>query len=270
MKLESIIWFSVFALLLTLSSCQDHRIPSPSGQQFRLKKVTNVNNSIANGYAVYNYDSDNRLINILNYSIVPTMAPYVFGRTTIVYDAQGRLLKVENQIDNSPFNPVLTFYYMTTYAYDKDDNITAIKKYKVLKNDITHPFLQEDRQLVYGNTKFPIMMTTKINDGSQFDPELNFSEEYTYTGGNIVEIKRTDWPTHYNGNNTYTSTRVFQYDDKPNPFYGLLFGIPDERTFSKNNVIEGNRSYTYDTNGLLTNIAQRDGSSETLYEYETY
>ncbi|QMW06539.1 hypothetical protein [Spirosoma foliorum] len=219
---------------------------------------------------MYNYDDSGRLMSIIDNTVIPTVTSYAFGRTTMEYDSQGRLSQIENLIEPTNNNPVLTFYYRTTYDYDANSNIVAIKKYKVFKSDPAHPFLQEDSKLTYGSTVFPVKIDTKINDGSQFDPELDFTQEYTYSAGNVVEVKRTDRPTHYNGYNTYTTSQVLQYDDKPNPFYGLIIGSPDVSTFSKNNVIESTRLYTYDTNGLLSKIALRDGTSETTYEYESY
>ncbi|GAB3957678.1 hypothetical protein GCM10028805_50830 [Spirosoma harenae] len=68
-----------------------------------------------------------------------------------------------------------------------------------------------------------------------------------------------------------SSIQTFQYDNKPNPYYGLIVGEPEIRTFSKNNVLVNSYLYSYDANGLLTKINSAfDGSLIQTLEYEAY
>lgn len=266
MKIKLTNWLIVLGLFVTLASCDDHRIPA--GQRFRIKKVTpTYANETVSSFAVYNYDDNNRLLTVLNYTASANITPYVFGRRTVYYDEQGRLTKFEDKLEDNGINPLLASYQRTTYAYDTNGNVVAVKVYKVLLSDPSHPILQQDRQLLYGSNQLPDVVKTKLNDGSQFDPILDFVEEYTYSGRNVIKVKRTYNPTHTN-NIASTTTETFQYDDKPNPFYGFP-GIGSD-AFSKNNVIETGSTYTYDANGLLIRKARVDGSLTITYEYETY
>ncbi|GAB4043786.1 hypothetical protein GCM10028810_07400 [Spirosoma litoris] len=97
-------------------------------------------------------------------------------------------------------------------------------------------------------------------------------EDYIYQAGNIVQqkVRRRMQTTTYDKSNV---VNTYQYDDKPNPFYRFLFGSyldPDWKTFSKNNVLTDDETNTYDANGLLIKVAQRDGGYEFIYEYEAY
>lgn len=54
-------------------------------------------------------------------------------------------------------------------------------------------------------------------------------ETYRYTGDNIT---RVDYVV-----NGYTSTTMYEFDNKPNPYYGLIVpGIEDFLTYSRNNI----------------------------------
>ncbi|WP_460907196.1 hypothetical protein [Spirosoma areae] len=64
MKPRFTLWLSVFALFVTLASCEDHRITAPSGQRFRIKKYEVQQLRDYTGI-VFNYGGDGRLASYL-------------------------------------------------------------------------------------------------------------------------------------------------------------------------------------------------------------
>jgi hypothetical protein len=87
--------------------------------------------------------------------------------------------------------------------------------------------------------------------------------EYTYSGNNITEIKRTDGTTE--------TVFLYSYDDKKNPYYKSLFYVQDGQSIvglSENNIVtyyeKGKRGYAtnyryeYNSEDLPTSIALVD------------
>ncbi|MVM32666.1 hypothetical protein GO755_21675 [Spirosoma sp. HMF4905] len=255
MRLNFSIWFSVLAFFVTLTSCKDYQIPAT--QRFRIKKIrTTYADANATGTAnTYNYDGNGRLANYVGYygnSSLPS------DSTIISYDTQGRIQGILHEswyAYRSVWRPIVSY----TYEYDMSGNISVIKEYfiNVLP---TSPSLVKEFQLAYGDTKFPVKVTSDFWDSSGF--KLGQSvEQYTYNGGNIVKVEKSE-------NQSANVTTTFQYDDKPNPYYGLITGEPDIRMFSMNNAVTSDKQYMYDSNGLLTKVVTTTATTE--YEYEAY
>ena len=267
MQIKTLNWLIVLGLLISFVACQDNQVtPEP---RFRIKKVTPVYaNSTDSSFATYEYDANNQLRYVLNYSVRPnSVSLYVFSRRTLCYDEQGRLTKFEDKLEDNGINRIPSSYQRTTYAYDTNGRATTVNKYQVFLDDPSHPLLTENRQLQYGSNQFPDVIKVKVNADSQFDPVIDLAETYTYSGGNVRTMKRTYYPTHAN-NTLFVVTDTFQYDDKPNPFYGFLSAGYDG--FSKNNVMESGTVSSYNTGGLLIRKARADNSLVTAYDYEAY
>lgn len=255
MRLNFSFWLSALALFVTLTSCIDHRVPAT--QQYRIKQVrtTYVDANATGTTTTYNYDGSGRLVSYVGYYGNPTLPN---DSTSINYDAQGRIATIVHagwSAYKKIWNPSVSY----SYEYDVSGNISTVNEYfiNVLP---TSPSLVKKFQLAYDGTKFPVKVTSDFWDIGGF--KLGQSvEQYTYAGGNIVKVEKS-------GNQSANGTSTFQYDDKPNPYYGLITGEPDIRIFSKNNAVTSDKQYTYDSNGLLTKVVTTTATTE--YEYETY
>ncbi|GAB4023705.1 hypothetical protein GCM10028808_74740 [Spirosoma migulaei] len=160
-----------------------------------------------------------------------------------------------------------------TYSYDSTGNRIVAKKYSSMNASPTYFTLDEENTFAYtGSAKLPTKITTKINTGWQFDPTYHFSQEFTFTDGNITTIKYTNMPTRLNQYKLSTSLQNFQYDTKPNPYFGIDQTTSDRAlfTYSKNNPILSDVTYTYDQRGLLISSNEANGLHIRNYEYESY
>ncbi|MBC3785683.1 hypothetical protein [Spirosoma utsteinense] len=98
------------------------------------------------------------------------------------------------------------------------------------------------------------------------------SNSYQYTGDNITS------GVFIQGRNLENLT--FDYDDKPNPYFGLIMpvaGIEEYLTYNRNNIIKITYNgipieyvYEYNAQGLPTRVARKDGLGETRFTYESY
>ena len=116
-------------------------------------------------------------------------------------------------------------------------------------------------EIEYNADRLPQKVISSIGRGVVLSTSF-----YTYSNGNIISARYESFP--------YISvdTRSYVYDDKPNPYYGLI-GF-DRSLFdltNRNNAIYALYSYEYDSNGLLTKVTanQLPAYTET-YEYEPY
>lgn len=248
------------ALFVTLISCEDHQT-APGTQRFRLKKTVNSTSVSPTFTTIYNYNSAGKLASYVESS--PAQNPVI---TTLQYDNQGRLVAMEEKatgiVIGSTTQDIVTG--RATYDYDGNGNITSITKYtddpNQAKGNLT---VKEITLLEYGANKLPGKVTI-MNNGVATSQFL-----YSYTNGNIVKI---DYPEAGNGGQIISST-TFLYDDKPNPYYGLL-------TFRQNifNTINRNNAYIspttnmfeYNSDGLLIKSLGSRLLAQTTYEYEAY
>ena len=265
MKTKLTNWLIILGLFMTLSSCEDHRIPV--GQRFRIKKFTNHYDGT---YNVLTYGSNGKVADVARY----TSSGVAAGGLALYYDGQGNLQKSERQ-DKLGDPSTTTVQY--TYGVDANGNIIAAERRDV---SILGEFTKEQYQLTYGSTS-KVPNRSVVVTGSPAAQRLYTYVDYVYSSENVVTIAtRVTYNTGYDLSN---STRTYQYDTKPNPFYGLILGSPDISLYgivgnnagfikllSKNNVIDSDYVYAYDANGYLMSISLPDGRVQNSFEYEAY
>ena len=273
MKVNFTTWLSVFALFITLTACEDHRIPS--SPRFRIKKVTKQSTQ-ERSTDTYSYDNQGRLDNIYKaYSDRrQTSNRDFYYKTVFQYDVTGKLTRVEYQPDYTALGTIIPSRY--DYEYDANGNAVVIKYAQTSADAATNELSRTTFNLVYNGTNLPVKITAVSNvfmNGSL--------TEYLYEQGNVVKIKKDFFDNAGGIKDSYT--RTYQFDDKPNPFYALYVGAPDpdifndytfklstfyqSNTFSKNNMIYPNLNYEYDSTGSLVKIV---GNPTTTFEYEMY
>lgn len=239
-----------FVISLTLFSCQDH-LTTPTGpQRFRLKRtVFSAATLPSNSVTTYNYNNSGKLASIIS------AAGSDSTQYTLVYNSQGQLASREGR--NTLFGQVRLL--RNTYEYDATGNLTTIKSYSDLNQNAGSLALIGTIQIEYNADRLPQTVTSTAEGVTQ-------TATYTYGNGNIVRI---DYSASSSGQPASSST--FTYDDKRNPYYGLigsLTGIVD--IINRSNIIEPNVNYQYDSNGLLISRATSRLSARTTFEYETY
>jgi len=269
MKPNFISWISVWTLLLVVTSCADHRIPQ--AQRFRIKAVRTITPDPYTTYLSttterYNYDSNGRLVSYV--SGLESNSPAPIGdssRTVINYDAQGRIETIFSEsrdLVNTASGVVRLWRpdFNNTYEYDLNGNISVMKIVAITKDRSRSPNLLEVLRFEYTGAKFPVKVlhTTPSNNDQ-------WTEQYTYSGANIVKVEQSD-------NHSAPVTKVYQYDNKPNPFFGLIIGTKRNDSFTvfnSNNLIASDYQYEYDSNGLLSKVVTVEGTVQT-YEYGAY
>ena len=266
-------WAFVALITSLLTSCQDHRqVTDP--QRFRLKKtvgspiVLPPNDDIIT--FIYDYNAQGKLTIELSSFSSPAGVVRSLRTSTFTYDSQTKLTRIDSQ-----FIPETGTLYRYDYIYDANGNIAT----ETFSADVDKPHtgnyqVISKKTYTYNGSLFPATMTSEILPATR-SSELG-KQEYTYSNGDIV--KQVFTPK--NPNQT-TTTGIYQYDDKPNPYYGLIRGDGfGTGSFSKNNLIgfvpQGNdlTTYTYNSLGLVTKrVAHISGFNydlQTTYEYEAY
>lgn len=275
MRLNVIIWFSVFALSSTLIACDSPKNPSPSDPRFRVTKVTMKGDQQALT-DTYSYNSDGRLATIYKaYTDRRKTSNRDYYYTSVLhYDGQGRLTSFENQPDYTAAGTVYPALY--TYEYDAKGNVSLINYALNSPDSSNNRFSETKFYLTYDNANRLIKLKS-IND--IFQDGIIY--EYTYDKGIIVKIDKSTQDN--TGRISLAYTRTYQFDDKPNPFYGLYTGAPDpdmftdysyklntfyqNNTLTKNNILFPNLTYEYDSYGNLVKVV---GVNIITYEYERY
>ncbi|AKD54591.1 hypothetical protein [Spirosoma radiotolerans] len=271
----------LLSLLITVASCNDHRLPSPTGQQFRIIKSRTMgadsSTSIIAGF--YTYDSNGRLVKYTEGNEKwPTNSAFPdSSRILISYDAQGRVqtttreawISVSSASLPPPLNRLWRPNLRANFTYDLAGYITEVKQYLILNDRAQTPSLFQDIKIEYDGTELPVKLTTINWDPvtSNAQPLSQLVEQYIYNEGNIIEVARSE-----NGGPALTVR--YQYDDKPNPFYGLVGLVitngPLFNLVNRNNVITANKQYSYNSVGLMTKVVGGDPYSEQTYGFEAY
>ncbi|GAB4020918.1 hypothetical protein GCM10028808_64050 [Spirosoma migulaei] len=236
------------------------------------------NSSRQESIDTYNYDESGKLITQLtDYSlkVAPPLTTLWETRTieTSFYDAQGRLEKKDAVLTQTPDASNVTHRRITTYVYDRNDRVTQVKEYSSTSKEPVFPTnftLDYIYEYAYsGSSKLPTKLSKKTNTGWQFDPTFYYVEEYTYIDGNITAMNSTQMPTRLNQYKASSSLDYFQYDNKPNPYFGI--GIGTRRLYyCRNNPLTTDITYLYDERGLLIKTTGENGQLIRKYEYETY
>ena len=236
------------ALLLTslFWSCTDHLSRPASPQRLRLKTTTSTFDGTTTQTS-FEYDAQNRQVAYSQGDV----------RGTITYDAQGQY----QQIDETRPNGV-TRTRFTYQSSAQGREVTAIVYGVTPVNGRELESLIETR--TYNFDANNQLTRSSYTAGELIGASTTFTT-YSYTGTNVTTVEA--------GSNRTVYTYLYEFDDKLNPYYGLIGpGIDEVRRFSRNNPIKytpvpsaGNTySYEYNVQGLPTRI------DNTTLTYESY
>ena len=256
-------WMAVLGLVMSLSACMDHQVGGPQAPaRLRLKTV---------GGSTYTYDSQNRLTLIshstgarLEYSYKDAeQRPSLFRR----YD-----ITSGGQTNGTPY----------TISYGPGSVLVQQRL-----SDFTPPaipgtvVLTNYQYLIDANNRLTALNTLRGDIGRS-----NFYNEYSSTGDNITKGIFRFGPSSFA--TTPTGNDVYAYDDKVNPYFGMVGqSTNDIRPFSRNNLVKVTAQridpatsevkttiteyeYEYNQQNLPIRIRQKGHSEWTTLTYESY
>jgi hypothetical protein len=255
-------------VLVALFSCSDHRLVV-GNERFRLKRADVL---LFEGYqkTVYNYVADNRLASYeVTYIPDSPNPPPTTPDYTIVfsYNAQNRLIKA----DRVSTNPNFTRRVQVIYVNDNNGRIASATMSD--DNGNTPGILTQSEAYVfeYGAGAYPTKVTFTLS--KSLSP--SGVSTLTYNNGNVVSITKST-------NVGSQVTTSYTYDDKLNPYFGLVtdnvdypgYSSSDFLTYSKNTRSAAYPSTTrsYNAKGLLVSesFLFNGVTRGSRYEYESY
>ncbi|CCH02233.1 hypothetical protein FAES_4233 [Fibrella aestuarina BUZ 2] len=266
MKTLRLLWAVLLPASLLLSC--DHRLddPNPLGA-FRLKSVNYNARTVGNN-------------------------TYPATTYTLTYDATGRF---------SGFTTVNDTYRAVRYDSDR------VLQFSKVVNDQVPDF----KPFVYGRYEYDAAgrLTTNRVGFDSFSPYGLFIRllgvEFTYSGSSLLPVSRLDGSTTvpdetyvFNGENAVAiNGTTYAYDDKPNPYRGLVgfnlqalyygnslvssanpfntapfdnsayFSDTQVKLFNRNNITNNTKQITYNADGLVMRIEYTNGNVEE-FTYE--
>lgn len=173
--------------------CTDHLSRPLSPLRLRLKTYNqgySDGSSIATNYV---YDSQNRLV---------TYDRQYGPRGTITYDDQNR----HQQIDEVELNSSRR----TNYTYQPDAQGTLVTEKQYYDTQVFGLLSTTNTYVFDSNNRLIRSTSVAENTLPGYNPKTT---TYTYTNGNITKIEETSGQV--------VNTTTYEFDDKPNPFYGL-------------------------------------------------
>ncbi len=234
-------------MVSTILACSDHAFPPSSALGFRLKTLEK-----ANGSTTLTYDQNNRVASYTN----------SFGEKGLFfYDDQGRYTEFKRLADAQ--NPTIGTRMLFTYSNGTND--FTFNRYS----------FQSSSENRIANGTYKVDSNKRVTGFEEFAPALN-GQDYEYTGDNITTIKFVVGRS--------LTTRTYEFDDKPNPFYGLILpGFDEYLRYNRNNVTKvtgvdqtGGKQileeyiYEYNDKGLPTKVTKKDGTGEIRLSYESF
>lgn len=270
-------------LLLALTSCTDQSLPDPVPlARLRLKQVVGTAPDGSPINTTYTYDSLNRLSSIqrrdgslslisynnpdkllLFYVDYPKANDRSFGSVTLYpYDLR--------QNERSVVVGNMYFFSTGPLGFDLNSSLASLAL-KTHYTDFTYSFDVKKHLIHYRQSVPPA--------GVELDRST-----YEYTHENITSVAQSSFDVTSGRLRSQTSS-LLEYDDKPNPYYGLLdTTIDPQLRFSTNNVIKNALTssaapstlevykYEYNQQGLpIKSTLDRSGKSYiTNYTYESY
>lgn len=253
-------WLLIVCLLSVLAACTDHRLGELAPDRLRLKRTVSTIPGFP-GTTVFTYDSQGRENSF-------TYEGYE-GRFT--YDNQNRV-RVYNYIksDSPNASELYSFNYLGA------DTVRVFRSAALLSQGEYSPRTRlRDYYYLLNSAKQPVFVSDAAPSAG---PEYH-NGVFTYSGGNL--IRREDI--------SYARSPVYgadhQYDNKINPFYGLIApGITEQRQYSQNNIVKSTYTpdvryptlnqtvdvvtYEYNTQGYPTSATSSGG--KVTFEYERY
>ncbi|AKD54899.1 hypothetical protein [Spirosoma radiotolerans] len=248
-------WAWLSSLLLILLGCEQQAPVSSPINQFRLiKRIDSSATSLAT--TRYFYNSDNRLIQTQTQTLSYTGSNLI-QTTAYRYDEQNRLIVIESQQGLALNKRVFTYNEQGDMVLSTDSSgfSNAIPIYTAQQQ---HAYRYDSHHLPYQETLTPL--------GT--NPLQTYQYQYTYQQGNVSQVSIT-LP------NGSTSQTTYQYDDKPNLWYGQWGSGVMPAVFSHNNVIFDHEQLSYTPQGLISQRetiypTNRKLGSKISFIYETY
>ena len=268
--------------ITTVLSCTDHRdVPA---LRFRVKTIQYNNPANPSSLPIILLYSENNLL----------MAYATYMGSPVDFNNN----RVARQLSytNDGVRQLNTFYsqifsYQVNYNYDSMKRVTNISTYGYIHNVYT-AFLTEDFTYDGTSTLPSSRQAAYYGDGSNGDggsvAVAKKTERYTFSGGNATSIDGNSYtydtsPNPYKGLFGFTSFErsspdAFTYRDNSGNFtgYGINrpFSISEEFSDSSVKVFNQNNrttdaQLTYNSDGLVTKIVYKDGTSEA-FTYEKY
>lgn len=232
-------------------ACTDHQFRPLAPQKVRLKITNNVNFGGVPFSTEYTYDASNR---------VAFFTTSIGSKGVYSYDAQNRY----RLFDYYPNASDATVAEETYFVYNTNDN-----NFQANTGNLINGYFEGTRESL-SYTVDANKRVLRFNNGGTSNYR---GETYEYTGNNITSVD-------------YISGRVvekynYEYDDKPNPYYGLIApDISGIRRFSRNNVTKIIRdsdkaviaeyTYEYNAQGLPIKLKDKNGVGAVIYTYESY
>lgn len=231
----------------TMLACTDHALRPLSALGFRLKTIVQ-----ASGSTTLTYDQNNRVASFTN----------SFGQKGLFsYDDQGRYTEYRLLADAQ--NPAIGTRMLFTYTNGTND--FTFNRYSF------NPLLETQ----YASGTYRFDSNKRVIGFSELIPLLNV-HTYEYTGANITTVTFTVIRSQ--------TSRMYEFDDKPNPFYGLILpGLDEFLRYNRNNVTKvtgldqtGGKQvleeyvYEYNDRGLPTKVTKKDGTGEIRFSYESF
>lgn len=231
-------WLAVL-LLSVLGGCVEQQTQAPVPKRYRLKTMTVLNSDSTTTRTTFEYDGQNRLA---AYSQDNGM------RGTITYDEQNRYQRLDDGTTRT---------YFTYQSYAEGRSVTAE----------TYVIDRDGQELPTETKRYNFDADNRLSasvywqgSASDSNPLTQSETSYAYTGDNITRIETKAL--------RFKDIYVHQFDDKVNPFFGLIGPDIDEvRQFSRNNLTQRNNySITYEYNAQRLPIRAND----TVFTYEAY
>jgi hypothetical protein len=272
MKIYALLSCLIFPVALsTLVSCEDHR-EGVEPTRFRLKKSVATSAYRANtkdtSTTVYNYDAKGYLNEQSNVSTNTFGNTRIVTNTRFTYDAQNRLAQIEEK-----YIAGSTTVNRIDYTYDSAGNVLV-----EIKSSAFGPNRDQSGNFeVTGKTEFTY-------DGSQLPATVATmygKSSFSYANGNIYQSVFTSSDPKQS-----PITTTYQYDNKPNPFYGVTRGYGfQQQQLNRNNQVATSstpangpkQTLTYNADGLLSKLnltyipnPPYNFDRQIVYEYEAY
>ncbi|OJW78025.1 MAG: hypothetical protein BGO59_28810 [Spirosoma sp. 48-14] len=244
-------------LLSLLFACNDHRFPDLTPSRLRIKTLTEVIGS-SQLVSEFFYNPQGRLSNIKTHRTDAERQE----NTIYLYDNQNRLSQIQRVVQTHLTNdPPRTKTDTYSFSYTIGGQIAQI----LYTNDAADS-LNFICKPIYNSTNQIIGNQVQSYNGYQ---SIQFSTQFIYAGGNIKTARITFLPTNQ------ISEIDFSYDNKPNPFYGIVMPIAtlnlDPVTIAPVSVFV----YPPKNDGianlmsLCANNITSDGYSDFIYTYNS-
>lgn len=240
----------LIGMLLTCSllACTDHRLRPLSPSNLRLRTTNNINSPSSPFSTEYNYGPNNRVTSFT--TSLGTRGVFTYGERD-----QYRQFDYFYQLTDESRGE------RTRFQYSQDEKTLTVS---------SNFFQNGNHGSTFQTTTYELDADRRLLSSYTGDGPTSVASTYRYTGGNITNQRTVAGRT--------VNSVGYEYDDKPNPYYGLIApDIGEIRRFGRNNIIKITNGtaiteyvYEYNAQGLPTKASRKGGSEEVRFTYESY